>query len=120
MTSTLLTQSAHRHTRTNYPRWPLWSQLDDLDRHWLRRYAGRGRPRIHPSGRRAYLCLWWQRSAGRNNCVVKAGDHETRDDEDLCWRCVAHDRFLADNPRVVAFAERWAEHNLIELARRVR
>jgi hypothetical protein len=40
------------------------------------------------------------------------------DVEDMRRRCLAHDRWMAAHPEVVAFAEVWADHNLDALAER--
>lgn len=40
------------------------------------------------------------------------------DAEDMRRRCEAHDRWMAERPDAVAFAEAWADQNLDELARR--
>jgi hypothetical protein len=37
------------------------------------------------------------------------------DVEDMRRRCAAHDRWLAAHPEATAFAETWADRNLLEL-----
>lgn len=37
--------------------------------------------------------------------------------EDMRRRCVAHDKWMSENPAAVAFHEAWADTNLTELNR---
>jgi hypothetical protein len=59
-----------------------------------------------------------KRHAEADKRSMNAWIEEVLDAEDMRRRCTAHDEFLASNPRVVAFAEDWADRNLNDLAQR--
>ena len=59
-----------------------------------------------------------KRYAEADQRSMNAWIEDVLDAEDMRRRCAAHHEFLTKNPRVVAFAEDWADRNLDDLAQR--